>query len=144
MKTYMAKPEKDQAERWYTIDATDKVLGRLATRIATILMGKHRPEYTPHVDTGDHVVVIHARKIKINGANKPKQKTYKTYSGYTGGLKEVNLERMLEKKPEEVIKEAVRRMLPKNLLAKKVFKKLRVYADGDHRHQAQKPEKLEV
>lgn len=144
MKTYMAKNAEEKNQKWYLVDAEGKILGRLATRIATILMGKHRPDYTPHVDLGDHVIVINAKKIKFTGTNKGKQKTYQTYSGYTGGLKEWTLEEMMERKPEEVISEAVRRMLPKNYLSHKLQKKLRVFADAEHRHIAQNPVVLSI
>lgn len=143
MKTYMAKKGEVTA-KWHVVDATDKILGRMATRIATILMGKHRPEYTPHVDTGDFVIVINAAKIRLTGASKPTQRTYQTYSGYPGGQKIVTLAEMLEKKPEKVVSEAIRRMLPKNSLGHAMFRKLKVFAGADHTHQAQQPEVLEL
>lgn len=141
-RTYMAKPHVDNSNKWYLIDAEGKILGRLATKIASILMGKLRPEYTPGVDCGDHVVVINAAKVKVTGTNKPKQKMYQRYSGYQDGLKETSLETMLETKPTEVIREAVRRMIPKNTLAHKMITKLKVYADAEHQHSAQCPEKI--
>jgi len=119
-------------------------LGRLATKVAMILMGKTKPEYTPHVDCGDHVVVVNSKKVKVTGTNKPKQKMYRRYSGYMGGLKEISLETMMERKPNMVITEAVRKMLPKNNLGRKMFKRLSVYHDGQHVHQAQKPEAISL
>ncbi len=142
MKTYMAKPSDVAASQWYLFDADDQVLGRLATKIATILIGKHRPEYTPHMDLGDHVIVVNAKSVRTNGANKAKQKMYQRYTGYTGGLKETSLERMSESNPEKVIKEAVRRMLPKSILGKNMIKKLKVYAGAEHKNHAQKPQKV--
>ena len=143
MKTYMAK-KGEIARKWHVVDISGKVLGRAATRIAMILMGKHRPEYTPHVDTGDHVVVINAAEVKITGSSKLKQRTYQHYSGHPSGRKVITLEEMLAKKPETVVTEAVRRMLPKNKLATAMLKKLKVYAGPDHHHQAQKPERLDI
>ena len=142
MKTYMAKPG-EVTQQWHLVDAADKVLGRLATRLATILMGKHRPEYTPHVDTGDFVVVVNAAKIKVTG-NKLQQKTYERYSGYPSGRKVTSLGEMLEKHPERVISEAVRRMLPKSKLGRAMLRKLKVYAGPDHPHEAQQPQPLEI
>jgi len=138
MKTYMAKTGELQ-RAWHLVDASDKVLGRLATRIATILMGKHRPEYTPHVDCGDFVIVVNAERIRVTGANKPTQRVYERYSRYPGGKKSVSLEQMLAKHPDRVIREAVRRMLPKNKLGHHMLSKLKVYAGSDHPHQAQQP-----
>ncbi len=143
MKTYMAKTG-ELAKKWYVVDVTDKIVGRVATEIATILMGKHRPEYTPHVDTGDFVVVVNAEKVLVTGANKGSQRTYQRYTGYPGGRRETTLNEMLETKPEMVIAEAVRRMLPKNKLATVMLSKLKVYAGPDHPHQAQQPETLEL
>lgn len=143
MKTYMAKTG-ELVKKWYVVDVTDKILGRVATEIATILMGKHRPEYTPHVDTGDFVIVINADKIRLTGTNKGDQRTYQRYTGYPGGLKETTLNEMLATKPEMVVSEAVRRMLPKNKLATVMLSKLKVYAGPDHPHQAQQPEALEL
>jgi len=142
MKTYMAKPGEITA-KWYLVDAEGKVLGRLATKIATILMGKHRPEYTPHVDTGDFVIVVNAEKIHLTG-KKWTNKQYDWYTGYPGGHKVISAERMRQKHPDKIIREAVRRMLPKNRLARHMLRKLKVYAGPDHPHQAQKPEKLEL
>jgi len=143
MKTYMAK-KGELAQRWYVIDLAGKVLGRAATRIATILMGKHRPEYTPHVDTGEFVVVINAEKVKLTGASKPAQRVYQKYTGYPGGQKVIPLAEMLAKNPDRVIREAVRRMLPKTKLGRAMIKKLKVYAGPQHPHQAQQPEALEI
>ena len=136
MKTYMAKPG-DVEQKWLVVDATDKVLGRLAARIAVVLMGKHRPTYTPHIDTGDYVVVVNAEKIQLTG-NKWEQKQYRWYTGYPG-QKEVSAETRRERKPELILREAVRRMLPKNKLAAKMLSKLNVYAGPEHPHQAQQP-----
>ncbi len=143
MKTYMAK-KGEIAAKWHVVDMTDKVLGRSATKIATILMGKHRPEYTPHVDTGDFVIVLNAAKVKITGRNKPLQRTYQRFSGYPGGLRITPLKEMLAKRPEKVICEAVRRMLPKTRLGRAMLSKLKVYAGAEHPHQAQQPEPLEI
>lgn len=142
MKSYMAKAETVE-RKWYVIDAEDQVLGRLATQIATLLRGKHKAEYTPFVDTGDFVVVINADKIRVTG-KKAQQKLYRRHSGYMGGLKEVPYEKMLEKHPERILEAAVKGMLPKNSLGRKMFKKLKVYAGPDHPHAAQKPEVYEV
>ena len=143
MKTYMAK-KGELAQRWVLVDVSGKVLGRAATQIATVLMGKHRPEYTPHVDTGDFVIVVNAAKVKITGKSKPYQRVYHRYSGYPGGLKEISLAEMLAKKPAKVVSEAVRRMLPKTKLGRAMLKKLKVYPGSDHPHQAQQPETLEI
>ena len=143
MKTYMAKTGELVA-KWYVVDVADKVLGRASTRIATILMGKHRPEYTPHVDTGDFVVVINAAKVRVTGASKPAQRQYQRFSHHPGGLKSVPLKEMLAKRPELVVYESVRRMLPKTKLGRKMVKKLKVYAGPKHPHQAQLPEVLEL
>ena len=143
MKTYMAK-KGEIAPKWYMVDMAGRVLGRAATRIATVLMGKHRPEYTPHVDTGDFVIVVNAAKLRVTGANKPVQRVYERYSGHPGGLKSDTLAEMLAKDPQKVVVEAVRRMLPKNKLGRAMLKKLKVYAGPDHPHQAQQPEALTV
>lgn len=142
-KSYMAK-KGELAEKWFVADANDQILGRMATRIATILMGKHKPEYTPHVDTGDFVIVINAEKVRITGANKPSQRIYDRYSGYPGGRKALTHTEMMDKRPERVVSEAVRRMLPKTKLGRAMLKKLKVYAGSDHPHQAQQPEALEL
>jgi large subunit ribosomal protein L13 len=141
-KTYLPKKE-DIKRQWYLVDAKDKVLGRLAVKIAVVLRGKHKSIYTPHMDTGDGVIVINASKIKVTG-RKLKQKVYRRYSGYPGGLKEVFLETLLKKKPATVIKLAVRRMLPQGPLGTKIFNKLKVYADDKHPHKAQNPVVMEV
>jgi len=143
MKSYMAKKGEIVA-KWYVVDATDKILGRMATRIATILMGKHRPEYTPHVDTGDFVIVINAADVRFTGASKPTQRTYQRYSGYPGGQKSVTLAEMMRTRPEKVVFDAVRRMLPKSRLGHAMLKKLKVYAGAEHPHQAQQPDVLEL
>ncbi|HOA81385.1 MAG TPA: 50S ribosomal protein L13 [Defluviitaleaceae bacterium] len=140
--TYIAKAETVE-RKWYVVDATDMTLGRLSSEIAKILRGKHKPIYTPHVDTGDFVIVINAKDIKVTG-NKLEQKLYRHHTGYPGGLKEIKLKDLLEKKPEKVIYEAVRGMLPKNRLGRKMIKKLRVYSGAEHNHEAQKPEVLEI
>jgi len=136
-KTYLAK-EEEIKRQWYLVDAKDKVLGRVATKVAVLLRGKHKPIFTPFVDTGDAVIVINAAKIRVTG-RKLKQKVYRRFSGYPGGLREVSLETMLKNKPEMVIKLAVTRMLPGGPLGRRIIKKLKVYADDKHPHQAQKP-----
>lgn len=143
MKTYMAK-KGELVARWHLVDVSDKVLGRAATKIATVIMGKHRPEYTPHVDTGDFVIVVNAAQIRVTGNSKPQQRIYQRYSGYPSGRKVVTLEEMLAKDPAKVVSEAVRRMLPKTKLARQMFSKLKVYAGPDHPHQAQQPEVMEI
>ncbi len=140
MKTYSAKPE-EIVRRWYIVDATDRTLGRLATQIATVLMGKHKPIYTPHVDCGDFVIVVNAEKVRFTG-NRLEEKFYYHYSGYPGGMRKTSLRTMLQTHPERVISEAVRRMLPKNALARHMLKKLKVYAGPEHPHAAQRPEPL--
>ena len=140
MKTYHAKPGEVERE-WLVIDATDMVLGRLATQVAQILRGKTKPQYTPHVDTGDFVIVVNAEKIRLTG-NKAQTKVYYSHSGYIGGLKEVSFARMLEKHPERVIEKAVKGMLPKNTLGRAMGKKLKVYAGPKHPHAAQKPREI--
>ncbi|PTM54651.1 50S ribosomal protein L13 [Desmospora activa] len=140
--TFMAKP--NQVERkWYVVDATDKTLGRLATEVATLLRGKHKPQYTPHVDTGDFVIVINAAKIQLSG-NKAADKMYYRHSGWPGGLKSITAGDLREKRPEMMIELAVRGMLPKNKLGRQQLKKLKVYAGSEHPHQAQQPEQWEV
>lgn len=142
MKTYTAKP-KDIKREWFLIDAEGKTLGRLATKIAEILRGKHKPIYTPHLDCGDYVIVINADKIRVTG-RKLDQKIYYRHSGYPGGLKSITLRDQLQKHPERVLEAAVRGMLPKNRLGRKMFKKLKVYAGDSHPHQAQQPKTLEL
>ena len=141
MKSYMAKPNEIE-RKWYVIDAEGKVLGRLATEIASILRGKHKPIYTPHVDTGDFVIIINADKVKLTG-KKLEQKQYRYHTGYPGGLKSVSYERMMKEKPERVIQLAVKGMLPKNSLGRQMIKKLKVYSGPEHNHEAQQPEVYE-
>ncbi len=141
-KTFIAKKEDVQRD-WYVIDATDKVLGRMASRIAMILQGKTKPIYTPHVDTGDFVVVTNAEKIKLTG-NKMKEKVYYTHSGYPGGFKEIPIKKWMEKHPDRIVNMAVKRMLPKTKLGSAMLKKLKVYAGSDHSHEAQQPKTLEI
>ncbi len=141
-KTLSAKPHEIE-RTWYVVDAEGKTLGRLATEVARILRGKHKPIYTPHVDTGDYVIVINADKVRVTG-NRLDQKMYYRHSGYMGGLKTVSLRRMLETHPERVIEHAVKGMLPKNRLGRQMYKKLKVYASPEHPHQAQKPQPLEL
>ena len=141
-KTYMAK-SGEVPQRWYVVDAADKILGRMATRLATILQGKNKPEYTPHVDTGDFLVVVNAKRVRLTG-RKGEQKTYDRYTYYPGGRRVISLEQLLAKRPERVIELAVKRMLPKGPLGRKMFKKLKVYAGPDHPHAAQRPEALEL
>ena len=138
MKTYMAK-KGDIERKWILVDATGRVLGRLATKIAMVLMGKHRPVYTPHVETGDFVVVVNASRVRLTG-RKLDQKEYQHFTGYPGGLRRVSARRMMAQKPQEVIRLAVRRMLPKGSLGNKMLKRLNVYAGADHPHTAQSPQ----
>jgi large subunit ribosomal protein L13 len=142
MKTYAANPETRQRD-WYVIDAEGRTLGRLATQIADALRGKRKPEYTPHCDTGDFVIVVNAEKIVVTG-NKRAEKRYWRHSGYPGGIRSRTLGEMLERRPEEVIRRAVRGMLPRNRLARKQLTKLKVYAGPEHPHEAQQPRELEV
>lgn len=142
MKTYMQKGEEVQRE-WYVVDATDQVLGRMASQIATILRGKNKPTFTPHVDCGDHIIVINAEKLVMTG-NKLDQKKYYSHSGYVGGLKETSYRELMARKPEFVVYEAVRRMLPKGPLGRQMLRKLRVYRGEEHRHEAQQPKALEL
>ena len=142
MRTYMAKPEEIERQ-WYVVDATGQTLGRLATRIAEILRGKHKAIYTPHVDTGDYVIVINAEKIHLTG-KKWEQKKYYRHSGYPGGLKETTYDKLLQKKPEFIIEKAVKGMIPHNKLGRQMIKKLKVYAGPEHPHQAQHPKELEL
>jgi large subunit ribosomal protein L13 len=142
LKTYVAKPS-DRERNWLLVDATGLTLGRLATQIADALRGKTKPEYTPHIDTGDFVVVVNAEKISVTGQKRTEKKYYR-HSGYPGGLKERTLQEMLDRRPEEVIRLAVRGMLPKNRLARKQLTKLKVYAGSEHPHTAQKPVPMEI
>lgn len=141
-KTYIPK-EEDIKKKWYLVDAKDKILGRLATKVAVLIRGKHKSIFTPHMDTGDNVIVINASKVKVTG-RKLQQNVYRRYSGYPGGLREVTLENMLKNKPATVISLAVERMLPKGPLGRKLIKKLKVYSDEQHSHQGQKPEVIEI
>ena len=142
MKTFSATPA-DIRRDWYVVDASGKTLGRLATEIARRLRGKHKPEYTPHVDTGDYIVVINAKDVRVTG-NKTKGKMYYEHSEYPGGLKAVNFETLLASKPEMVIEKAVKGMLPKGPLGRQMFRKLKVYAEAQHKHSAQQPKTLEI
>ncbi len=140
MKTISANPETVKRD-WYVIDAEGKTLGRMAAEIATRLRGKHKPEYTPHVDTGDYIVVINAEKVQVTG-NKAKDKMYHRHTGYVGGLKSLSFEKMIEKAPERTIESAVKGMLPKGPLGRAMYKKLKVYAGAEHPHTAQQPQEL--
>jgi len=142
MKTYIPKAAEIE-KKWYLVDANDKILGRLATEIAKVLSGKNKPIYTPHLDVGDFVVVINAEKVKVTGG-KEQKKIYYHYSGYPGGMKERTYQQVLEKRPEMIIRHAVRGMLPKSKLGRKMLKKLKVYPGEKHPHQAQQPERLEL
>lgn len=142
MKTYFPK-EGEVSNDWYVMNADGAVLGRLAAKVATILRGKTKPVFTPHADTGDFVIVVNAEKVKLTGA-KLVQKTYRKHSNYPGGLKVTNARTMLEKKPEEVIYQAVKGMLPKNSLGRKIFKKLKVYRGNEHPHKAQMPKEISL
>lgn len=142
MKSFLAK--KETVERnWRVVDASDQILGRMAVKIATALMGKDKPTYTPHVDTGDHVIVVNAEKIRLTG-NKAQEKEYQTYSHYPGGQKIISFEQMMERHPERVVELAVKRMLPKNKLGRAMFKKLKVYSGPTHEHAAQQPVTMEL
>ncbi|ACH84875.1 MULTISPECIES: 50S ribosomal protein L13 [Acidithiobacillus] len=142
MKTYSAKSHEVQGD-WFVVDATDKVLGRLSVELAKRLRGKHKPEYTPHADTGDYIVVINADKIAVTG-NKAKDKIYYHHTGYVGNLKSASFEKMKETHPERIIELAVKGMLPKNPLGRAMFKKLKVYTGSEHPHSAQQPQPLNV
>lgn len=142
MKTYT--PKKDDIERqWWVVDAADKPLGRIATRVASVLRGKHKPMYTPHLDTGDHVIVVNASSVKLTG-RKADQKTYFRHSGYMGGEKVIPFKRMIQTRPERVIELAVKGMLPKNNLGRQMRRKLKVYGGSEHPHQSQSPEPLDI
>jgi len=142
MGTWTVRPG-DIERKWYVVDASDVVLGRLASRVATILRGKHRPEYTPHADCGDHVIVINAEKVAVTGS-KETQKVYYRHTGYAGGLKSITLEKQRQQHPERIIEAAVKGMMPKGPLGRAMLKKLKVYAGAEHPHAAQKPETLEL
>ena len=142
MKTYVAK-EHEVKKNWFVVDAADRTLGRLASEIARRLRGKHKPIFTPHADTGDFVVVVNADKVALTG-RKWDQKIYYRHTGYMGGLKQISAKKLLEKRPEDIVRYAVRGMLPKNSLGRRQLKKLKVYAGPDHPHQAQEPQELEI
>lgn len=140
MKTVVPKVDANE-RKWYVIDGQDQVLGRLACQIATVLRGKHKPQFTPHLDLGDHVVVVNADKIRVTG-RKTELKSYTRYTGFPGGLRTMTLEKLLQVYPERVLQHAVKGMLPKNRLGRQMIKKLNIYAGGEHPHQAQQPEVL--
>ena len=142
MKTFSAKPETVKRD-WYVIDAENKVLGRLATEVARRLRGKHKPEYTPHVDTGDYIIVVNAEKVQVTG-KKATDKIYHHHTGYIGNLKSISFEKLQAKAPGRAIELAVKGMLPKNPLGRAMFRKLKVYAGPEHRHAAQQPKSLEI
>jgi large subunit ribosomal protein L13 len=142
MKSYMARPLEVE-RKWYVVDAEGKHLGRLATEIVRVLRGKTKPQYTPHVDVGDFVVVVNADKVDVTG-RKAEQRVYRRHSGYPGGMKETSYEQMLARKPTEILRKAVYGMMPKTRLARKQFKKLKIYAGPEHPHAAQDPQRLEV
>jgi large subunit ribosomal protein L13 len=142
MKTFSAKPAEVKRD-WYVLDATDKTLGRLATEVARRLRGKHKPEFTPHVDTGDYIVVVNAERVRVTG-RKTTDKMYYRHSGYPGGITETSFEKMIQSQPHKVIEIAVKGMLPKGPMGRTMFKKLKVYAGPNHKHSAQQPKKLEM
>lgn len=142
MKTLSTRPE-DVDHAWFVVDAQDKTLGRLATEIARRLRGKHKPEYTPHVDTGDYIVVVNAEKVRVSG-NKFNDKMYYRHSGFPGGIKEMNFKDMQDRHPERIVEKAVKGMLPRNPLGRAMFKKLKVYTGAEHPHTAQQPQPLEI
>lgn len=142
MKSYMARPQEVE-RKWHVIDAEDKTLGRLASEIARILRGKNKPQYTPHVDTGDFVVVVNADRVTVSG-KKAEQKLYRRHTGYPGGLREKSYEQMMDQKPTEILRKAVYGMMPKTRLGRQQFKKLKIYAGPEHPHEAQRPEPYEV
>lgn len=142
MKTYSAKSETAKRD-WYVVDATDKTLGRMATEIANRLRGKHKPEYTPHVDTGDYIVVVNAEKVKVTG-NKTTDKMYYHHTGYPGGIRSISFEKLQEKAPERIIQQAVKGMMPRNKLSRAMLSKLKVYAGSEHPHAAQEPVELNI
>ena len=142
MKTVVPKVEPDK-RKWYVVDAEDEVLGRLASQVAMILRGKTKPQFTPHVDTGDFVVAINAHKLVLTG-NKLEQKRYYRHSGYPGGIRSLSAQEMMDRKPDDVLRKAVKGMLPKNTLGTKLLKKLKIYASGEHPHGAQQPKAVEI
>ena len=142
MSSYIAKPSEIE-RKWYVIDAEGKTLGRICTEAATILRGKNKPTYTPFLDCGDYVIVINAEKVHVTG-KKAKEKVYKHHTGYPGGLREITFDKLQAKKPEEIIRHAIKGMMPKGPLGRQMYKKLKVYAGPDHKHAAQKPEVLDI
>ncbi len=142
MKTYTAKPS-DIKQDWFVVDASGKTLGRLASEIARRLRGKHKPEYTPHMDTGDYIIVINAKDVKVTG-NKRTDKIYHHHTGFPGGLKSISFDKLMEKKPEVVIEKAVKGMLPRGPLGREMYRKLKVYPGAEHKHAAQQPKALEL
>ena len=142
MKSFIAKPAEVE-RKWYVVDADGKTLGRLASEVASVLRGKNKPTFTPHVDCGDYVIVINAEKVAVTG-KKRAEKIYKKHTGYPGGLREITFDKLQQKKPEEIIRHAVKGMLPDGKLGRQMFKKLKVYAGAEHPHTAQKPETLET
>ncbi len=142
MKTFSAKPHEVKRD-WFVVDATNKTLGRLATEVARRLRGKHKPEYTPHVDTGDYIVVVNAEKVKVTG-RKETDKIYYHHTGFPGGIKSINFEKLVDKHPERILEKAIKGMLPKGPLGRDMYRKLHVYAGGEHKHQAQQPQDLEI
>ena len=142
MKTYSAKAESVERD-WYIVDAADKTLGRLATEVASRLRGKHKPESTPHVDTGDYIVIINAEKVTVTG-NKATKKIYYSHTGYPGGIKDITFEKLMEKAPERALQSAVKGMLPKGPLGREMFRKLKIYVGSEHPHAAQQPQTLEL
>jgi large subunit ribosomal protein L13 len=142
MKTFMPKAENIE-RKWYIVDAEGQTLGRLASEVAKVLSGKSKPIYTPHVDTGDHVIIINAEKIVVTG-KKADQKLYRHYTGYIGGLKEISYKDLMIKKPEDILMHAIKGMLPKNKICRQMLKKLRIYKGSEHKHDAQQPEVLEL
>ena len=142
MSTFTAKPESVE-RAWFVVDATNKVLGRLATEVARRLRGKHKPEYTPHVDTGDYIIVVNAEKVAVTG-NKRTQKFYYHHSGYPGGIKSIRFDKQIDHAPQRIIEHAVKGMLPKGPLGRAMYRKLKVYAGAEHKHTAQQPQPLEI
>jgi len=142
MKTYSAKPETVKRD-WFVVDATNLTLGRLAVEIARRLRGKHKPEFTPHVDTGDYIVVVNAEKVRVTG-NKAKDKIYYSHTGFPGGLREISFEKLIDKAPERAIQHAVKGMLPRGPLGRAMFRKLKVYAGNEHPHASQQPQELSL
>lgn len=140
MKTTMAKPLEVE-RKWYVVDATDQVVGRLATNVAAVLRGKHKPTFTPNVDTGDYVIIVNADKVRLTG-NKENKKTYRYHTGFPGGIREIPYAELLEKHPERILEKAIKGMLPHNKLGRQMYKKLKVYAGPEHAHAAQMPEEL--